>query len=853
LATALNNLGAVLCDRGDYAGAEGFYRRALAMCEKLYPRERYPQGHPDLALCLNNLGLLLSDRGDDSRAEALLRRALAMCEGLYPRERYPQGHPELAGSLNNLGLLLHGREDYGGAEVLFRRALALCERLYPKERFPDGHPHLAASLNNLGAVLRDRGDYAGAEALFRRALALCEKFYPKERYPQGHPHRAVGLINLGSVLRDRGDHGKAEDFLRRALAMQEALLEGFAGAASEGEGLLLLASLPLTRDGYLSLAGPGAPTAEAAYAAVWDTKGCLARLLQARRRALLAAKGRATRGLARELTATRQELARLLLDPSDKAGDHGDRVLKLSARKAELEKRLAARLPAFKVLLASGRRKPAELITRLPEGAVFLDLVRYLRVEQDPRTPGKKGERWRACYAAFVLARGRPIRRVELPGADAIDKAVDAWRRDITAGLNDRGPAVAALRQRVWLPLAAALPAGTRVILLAPDGALTRLPWAALPGARPGSYLLEDCALATVPYGQFLLGALRGDAPAPVGKGLLLAVGDVAFGEEPAPAPPAGVELPAGRAPPMRAKGMRWRGLPGTAREGEQVQKLAGRRPVLLLRGAEAGAARLLAELPRARWAHLATHGFFADARFRSVLRLSAADYERGRRGERVGVGARNPLVLSGLVLAGANRPGAPGRGILTAEAIAGLDLGGLELAVLSACETGLGEVAGGEGVFGLQRGFHAAGARAVVASLWQVDDAATARLMDLFYDNLWRKKLPRLEALRRAQLALLHGSGGGPGRGPGDETPSGAEGLSRAPPRLWAAWVLSGDPGDLTRIAGAVPPPAAVAVAPGPDSKAPGPPWTLYLAAGLAGVALAGLAARRLRRRVAS
>src|SRR5262249_11917820 len=118
---------------------------------------------------------------------------------------------------------------------------------------------------------------------------------------------------------------------------------------------------------------------------------------------------------------------------------------------------------------------------------------------------------------------------------------------------------------------------------------------------------------------------------------------------------------------------------------------------------------------------------------------------------------------LSGLVLAGANRP--PPKdpkelerhdsGILTAEAIAALDLERMDLAVLSACETGLGEVAGGEGGFGLQRAFHVAGCKNVVASLWQVDDQATAALMGLFYHKLWRENQPPLRALREAQLYL--------------------------------------------------------------------------------------------------
>jgi CHAT domain-containing protein len=116
----------------------------------------------------------------------------------------------------------------------------------------------------------------------------------------------------------------------------------------------------------------------------------------------------------------------------------------------------------------------------------------------------------------------------------------------------------------------------------------------------------------------------------------------------------------------------------------------------------------------------------------------------------------------------------------MTAEKVASIDLAGCELAVLSACETGLGATAGGEGVLGLQRAFHQAGCRTVVASLWRVDDAATRALMGRFCTNLWARKQPPLEALREAQLSVL------------DDPVYRDEGG----PRLWAAWVLSGDPG---------------------------------------------------------
>jgi CHAT domain-containing protein len=122
---------------------------------------------------------------------------------------------------------------------------------------------------------------------------------------------------------------------------------------------------------------------------------------------------------------------------------------------------------------------------------------------------------------------------------------------------------------------------------------------------------------------------------------------------------------------------------------------------------------------------------------------------------------------------------------------VAELDLGGVELATLSACETGLGEEAGGEGLLGLQRAFQVAGARSVVASLWKVDDRAARQLMTDFYDNLWKKRLPKVEALRQTQLAMLR-EGVKRGLVVLDEPPGGS--VARTPPAYWAAFVLSGD-----------------------------------------------------------
>src|SRR5262249_31753160 len=150
-----------------------------------------------------------------------------------------------------------------------------------------------------------------------------------------------------------------------------------------------------------------------------------------------------------------------------------------------------------------------------------------------------------------------------------------------------------------------------------------------------------------------------------------------------------------------------------------------GKSAVTELREAHATKAAVRQQLPRHAYLHLATHGFFAPPELRSALATRSGDsYERIEAfGKRDGVGW-HPGVLSGLGLAGATHPPGEGQqgGILTALELAELDLGGVDMAVMSACETGLGATAGGESLLGLQRAFQVAGVRTTVASLWSVD-----------------------------------------------------------------------------------------------------------------------------------
>jgi CHAT domain-containing protein len=828
LATGIDNLGRQHQAAGEYARAEILLREALAMRRALYPRERFPHGHPELARALINLGALHQAAGDFTRARPLHREALAMCRALYPPERFPGGHPDLVRSVGNLGTLYGVSRDYARAEPLQREALALTRTLYPADRFPSGHPQLAMSLGNLGVLHMHSGDYAKAEPFLSEALAMDRGLYLKERFPAGHPDLARSIFNRAALLHFAGEHERAEPLYHEALAMYGQLLRQFADLAAEAESRNFASSQPVIRDALLSNSRHLAASA-AAYEALWDGRAVLTRLQERRHHDLLASADPETAKLAEELRLTRRSLARLLLHPGSDAAAHRQLALQLTQTKEDLEKRIATKLQ-----LAAPRAVPAvttvkQLQSTLPNNGAFVDLVRYVRFEHDPNIPGKKGEKQTSNYVAFVVRKGQPVARVELQEDAPIERAWAAWHKTIIAPGGDETSERAAARafaRLVWEPIRAALAADCRTVYLTPDGALAQVPWAALPltptplplgerGRGEGaSVLLDEHAVCLVPHGPWLLERLTAPVSGrrqPAGD-TLLAYGGIDYEGTPVAVAkgrgPRDLALVGEAAGPLSPeKRLHWAALPGTAREQAQIVALARtalKAPPIVRSGRAASTDQMLEDLPKARYAHLATHGFFADATFRSYLQVDPKLYEKGSLGERRSAGSRSPLVLSGLVLAGANRRGedaAPDRGIVTAEALIGLRLEGLELAVLSACETGLGESGGGEGVFGLQRAFHIAGCQNVIASLWQVDDEATAALMRLFYHHLWIDKRPPLEALRQAQLTLYrHPERIGTlarARGPDFEKvarlPATPQAATRTPAHLWAGFVLSG------------------------------------------------------------
>jgi CHAT domain-containing protein len=765
-ARSLANLAALLDSLSDRAAARPLYERVLAI-----RKEVLGERHPDYARSLDKLASLLDSQGDGAAARPLYERALAI-----EKEVLGERHPDYAQILNNLASLLGSQGDLAAARQLLERAMAIL-----RETLGERHPDYARSLNNLAYLLQKQGDLAAARPLYERALAIL-----KEVLGERHPDYAHTLSGLASVYHSQGDYAGAASCEEEAVAIAERNLGLSAAALSERQQLAMAQDLRYHLDAYLSLVPRAKVAAGQAYDRVVAAKGAVferQRHINALRRIAQAGPGSEDARLFADLTATTNRLATLALAvPDPKQADAWRaEVAEQTRRKEELEVALAGRDAAFRAERAEARRTSEEVRASLPTGAALLDLLDYTHF--DTRAGDKGGFAVDGHFLAFVIQRDRPVAVIDLGPWRPIAEAVQGWRAQLARPVSALDGPARNVRALVWEPLEKHLE-GATTVLVSPDGALGRVPLAALPGKKEGAYLIEERTVVTVPFPRML----GGESPdAPDAPPALLLVGDVDYGGDPGASDGRGESRSAAKRAGMFGAFDR---LKGTGEEADAIAVDFGRRypggKTTRLDGTKATEEALRREVPKHRFLHLATHGYFAPGSLRLALG-SDPNAARSRAGVVDPLGGQSvsefhPGLLSGIALAGANRREAgPGKddGILTALDVASLDLSGCELAVLSACETGLGESAGGEGLLGLQRAFQVAGARNVVASLWRVSDERTRDLMEGFYGNLLRKGLSPSAALREAQLAMLRGDGA-------DD--------DRVPPFYWAAFVLSTD-----------------------------------------------------------
>ncbi|MGG6242411.1 tetratricopeptide repeat protein [Nodosilinea sp. AN01ver1] len=765
IATSLNNLALLYQAQGNYRAAEPLFEQALSI-----RKMTLGETHPAIATSLSSLAALYQDQGNYSAAEPLFEQALS----IY-KTALGESHPDVAQSLNNLALLYQAQGNYRAAEPLYERSLSIRETA-----LGESHPNVATSLNNLAGLYHDQGNYRAAEPLFKRSLSIRET-----ALGESHPDVANSLNNLAGLYQAQGNMAQSIALLNRGAAVEETHLALNLAIGSETHKQAYIATLSGTTHRTLSLHLQGTPQNLAAgrlalttvlrrkgriLDAVTDTQQLLRQNLSPELAPLLDA-----------YTAAQSQLATRLyggLGNQDPAAYRAE-IDALRQQVETLETDLARRSVEFRTATEPVEIEAIQAL--IPADAALVELVRYSPF--DPTDAGRWGS---PRYAAYILhATGDP-QWVDLGEAAAIDEAAAALLNATRTptSLTQARAAARALDEQLMAPIRPLLGNATH-LLLSPDSQLNLVPFAALLDDQD-RYLAETYTLTHLTTGRDLL-RLQNPAPSRQPPVILAnpnyntaAAGGSALAAGASASPRS--QGAGARATDQRSANitdLRFGPLPGTEREVNAIAPLLPN-PIMLTETEASESA--LKQVQGPSILHLATHGFFLeDVEFvppvdsRGEINIVSAAPGQLPPATNRPTSRENPLLRSGLALAGFNTRDSVGEdGVFTALEAASLDLRGTRLVVLSACETGVGAVANGEGVYGLRRAFVMAGAESQLMSLWKVDDQATADLMERYYQHLLQGE-GRSVALRQVQLALLADP-------------------AYAHPYYWAAFLFSGD-----------------------------------------------------------
>ena len=750
------NLAITLAQLGDHEAARELQEAVLEAFERTRP-----PGHLELLTARNNLSVTLAKLGD--RKGAAVHQE-AVLEGL--EQILPPDHPDLVAVRSNLAVTRADLGDLEGALELAEAVLEARERTHPID-----HPVVLSAMGNLAVFHRAQGDLDGARELLETVLEAIERTLPSD-----HPHRLEVQSNVAVLRTETGDLEGAREVARSLFEGQLSLARGLSGESPRFARSAALSELSRFSD-VLFVAQEAAGAADSLDPLLFEVFETL--------RAVTDQSARLARAVGRfpeleqkrsRLLAVRSTLNDLGVSPPAEATAleaWREELLTLAERRDQLERELRSALVERGVSAKS--LTCAEVAGGLEPNAA---LISFLLTERYPRRGAMYGVE---SLLAFVVDSQGAVRRVDLGPSAEIGELVGRWRsvlgRPVTArGVGGIGGTATSGGAR---GRAVPRPGSTRP----PDRSLPRCP-------RRGSTERAPPDPGRLPPPGPVRGASGGGrAPRwarssasgsrcrPCGwrprnrsratPAFLLALGGVDYGTG---------EV---RPDPDRPSNDRFVGAHGFVpleHTAEEAQAIAAVYEGILegtprlLTGSDTTKSTLVELAPGVRFLHIATHGWFAPETVLSMRDGAGAADDVFARADRTLRGFA-PETLCGLALAGANEGPL---GILTAEELATLDLSNCELAVLSACETNVGIRRAGQGIQSLQTALHAAGARTAITSLWRVDDAATRRLMELFYTKLWKDGLGKADALWRAKQALR------------------AEGH---PIRDWAGWVLTGDP----------------------------------------------------------
>lgn len=719
--------------RGDVTAALSLLKAASAIADKTL--------EPDDTISLtimHDLGNLYLEQKDLERAEPLTEKVLEGLEKKYGPDSYMLKPP-----LQNLGTIARQKKQYSRALQLLGRAEAIGEK-----ELGATNPDTAALLINIGNVYWDENDLAKAAEYFRRALSILQI--------SAGPYHALtraAITNLAELYTEMGDKPHALEYQQRTAEVVDREIEFNLAAGSERQRLAYSKWMSVRTDLTISFHIQTAPqdkaAAELAALTILRRK---ARVLDSMSGNLAAIREHMKPGdqkLIDELSNIDTQLAKTALNGPGKTppAEYLQQLQRLQEKKERLEADISQKGAGYFDNMDAISLD--EIRAAIPRDAALVEFAIYR-----PNDPGKEHpeEYYDSRYCVYIVGHEGDIRWTDLGKTKELDKAAEAFRQALQdPARKDVQQLARTADEKIFKPIRLLVGNATH-LLIAPDGELDLIPFEALLDEQD-HYLVERFSVTYLTTGRDLL---RLQAPHQsqnptvlVANPLFDSSGNKLLAKA-AGKPALGI---AGNGRRSITSGQKlsdfyFAPLIGSEREALAIHALFP--DAQMITGAEATKAAL-EHVDAPKILHIATHGFFLEDQSRSF-----------QTGPQKGIASgelENPLMRSGIALAGANSNREAMGGILTALEASNLNLWGTKLVTLSACDTGIGDVKNGEGVYGLRRAFVLAGAETLVMSLWPVSDEVTRQMMTSYYTGL-KKGLGRGEALHRAQLAMLRQKG---------------------------------------------------------------------------------------------
>jgi CHAT domain-containing protein/Tfp pilus assembly protein PilF len=733
-ASSLNNIAVLYQETAKFNEAEKYFEEALQTV-----KAQLGEQSQEYAIVLNNQSIFFSKIGRYDQAVAKLKSAIAIvdaqpkpnsgmnvgfqsnlallyqhtgkftdAEAIYLKldksleKALANNNPYRAGVFDNLALLYIQMGQLDKVEDLFKKSAAIY-----KAKFGDQNPNYAKVLNDQGNFYRMQGRYAEAEQLLTQSLTIRAT-----AFDTNHPDYVKSQEDLGILYWKKGDMAKAYTNLQLSMDKSIDFINRYFPPMSEAEKTKYWDVLQPRFQRFYNYSLEASATNPAVLQAMYDyqmaTKGLLLNSTNKIKKAILASgnvdliKDYVTwldkkEGLARYYTLSKEELKNQKID--------------LAAAEQEanaLERSLSQRSGDFSQGYNTEKISYKQVASLLGDNEAVVELIRVHTFDKNFTADSK--------YAALILTKNSEPKLQVLDNGNQLEtRYAKFYRNAVQQKIADEYS-----YEQFWARIEPAL-VGKKGIYISPDGVYNQINLNTL--KKTGAdYVLNRYDLTLIGNSRDVI-ALKNQKPSASKKNAFL----LGFPDY---------------------EGTAVAALPGTKVEIDGVSKTlkASGYTVTQLVQKDATEARLKSVKGPALL-HIATHGYFQP------------DTDDGEDNAKA-----NPLLRSGLLLAGASKTlsgealpnlESNDNGILTAYEAMNLSLEGTDLIILSACETGLGDVRAGEGVYGLQRAFQVAGAKALVMSLWKVDDAATQALMTNFYTNL-AKGGTKLNAFKQAQLQLM-------------------------------------------------------------------------------------------------